>query len=68
MRLREIAGRNLQPRAAIEDGRTRGYRRKQLVLDVSRLIAWASNLLDAGGADLTAVITCATNGRRERYI
>lgn len=34
----------------------RGYKRQASVLNVSRLIAWAGNLLDAGGADLTAVI------------
>jgi hypothetical protein len=34
----------------------RGYKRKTSVLNVSRLIAWAGNLLDAGGADLAAVI------------
>jgi hypothetical protein len=34
----------------------RGYKRRQSVLNVSRLIAWAGDLLDAGGADLTAVI------------
>jgi len=34
----------------------RGYKRKASVLNVSRLIAWAGNLLDAGGADLAAVI------------
>jgi hypothetical protein len=34
----------------------RGYKRKKSVLNVSRLIAWAGNLLDAGGADLAAVI------------
>jgi transposase-like protein len=30
----------------------RGYKRQASVLNVSRLIAWAGNLLDAGGADL----------------
>ena len=34
----------------------RGYKRPQSVLNVSRLIAWAANFLDAGGADLAAVI------------
>jgi hypothetical protein len=34
----------------------RGYKRRESVLNVSRLIAWAANLLDAGGADLAAVI------------
>ncbi len=34
----------------------RGYKRKASVVNVSRLIAWAGNLLDAGGADLAAVI------------
>jgi hypothetical protein len=34
----------------------RGYKRQASVLNVSRLIAWAGNLLDAGGADLAAVI------------
>ena len=34
----------------------RGYKRRQSVLNVSRLIAWAGNLLDAGGADLAAVV------------
>lgn len=34
----------------------RGYKRKQSVLNVSRLIAWAGNFLDAGGADLGALI------------
>lgn len=34
----------------------RGYKRRQSVLNVSRLIAWAGNLLEAGGADLAAVI------------
>jgi len=34
----------------------RGYKRRQSVLNVSRLIAWARNFLDAGGADLAAII------------
>ena len=34
----------------------RGYKRPASVLNVSRLIAWAGNLLDAGGADLTQVL------------
>jgi transposase-like protein len=34
----------------------RGYKRRQSVLNVSRLIAWAGNLLDAGGADLAHVV------------
>jgi hypothetical protein len=34
----------------------RGYKRKASVLNVSRLIAWAGNFLDAGGADLGALI------------
>jgi hypothetical protein len=34
----------------------RGYKRPQSVLNVSRLIAWAGDLLEAGGADLTTVI------------
>lgn len=34
----------------------RGYKRRESVLNVSRLIAWAGNLLQAGGADLAAVI------------
>ncbi len=34
----------------------RGGRREQSVRNVSRLIAWAGNLLDAGGADLAAVV------------
>jgi transposase-like protein len=34
----------------------RGYKRQASVLNVSRLIAWAGNLLDAGGADLAAVV------------
>ncbi len=34
----------------------RGYKRPASVLNVSRLIAWAGNLLDAGGADLAAVV------------
>jgi hypothetical protein len=34
----------------------RGYKRPQSVLNVSRLIAWAGNLLNAGGADLATVI------------
>ena len=34
----------------------RGYKRRESVLNVSRLIAWAGNLLEAGGADLAAVI------------
>jgi hypothetical protein len=34
----------------------RGYKRQASVLNVSRLIAWAGNLLDAGGADLASVI------------
>jgi hypothetical protein len=34
----------------------RGYKRKASVLNVSRLIAWAGNLLDGDGADLAEVI------------
>jgi hypothetical protein len=34
----------------------RGYKRKESVLNVSRLIAWAGNFLAAGGADLGALI------------
>jgi transposase-like protein len=34
----------------------RGYKRRASVLNVSRLIAWAGNLLDAGGADLAQVL------------
>jgi hypothetical protein len=34
----------------------RGYKRPESVLNVSRLIAWAGNFLDKGGADLAAVI------------
>lgn len=34
----------------------RGYKRPDSALNVSRLIAWAGNFLDAGGADLAAVI------------
>ena len=34
----------------------RGYKRKASALNVSRLIAWAANFLDAGGADLGALI------------
>ena len=34
----------------------RGYKRKASVLNVSRLIAWAGNFLDAGGANLGALI------------
>lgn len=34
----------------------RGYKRRASVLNVSRLIAWAANLLEAGGADLTEVV------------
>jgi transposase-like protein len=34
----------------------RGYKRQASVLNVSRLIAWAGNLLDGSGADLAAVI------------
>jgi len=34
----------------------RGYKRPASVLNVSRLIAWAGNFLEAGGADLAAVI------------
>jgi hypothetical protein len=34
----------------------RGYKRPQSVLNVSRLIAWAGNLLEAGGAPLALVI------------
>ncbi len=34
----------------------RGYKRKESVLNVSRLIAWAGNFLDAGGADLGTLI------------
>jgi transposase-like protein len=34
----------------------RGYKRKASVLNVSRLIAWAGNFLDTGGADLAALI------------
>jgi hypothetical protein len=34
----------------------RGYKRQASVLNVSRLIAWAGNLLDTGGADLAAVV------------
>ena len=34
----------------------RGYKRQASVLNVSRLIAWAGNLLDAGGADLATVV------------
>ena len=30
----------------------RGYKRRESVLNVSRLIAWAGNLLDGGGADM----------------
>jgi hypothetical protein len=40
----------------------RGYKRKTSVLNVSRLITGAGNLLDAGGADLAAVIAQATSG------
>lgn len=34
----------------------RGYKRQASALNVSRLIAWAGNLLDADGADLATVI------------
>ena len=34
----------------------RGYKRKDSVLNVSRLIAWAGNLLDCYGADLAEVV------------
>ena len=34
----------------------RGYKRPASVLNVSRLIAWAGNLLEAGGADLAQVL------------
>jgi hypothetical protein len=34
----------------------RGYKRRQSVLNVSRLIAWAGNQLDGAGADLAEVI------------
>jgi hypothetical protein len=34
----------------------RGFKRQASVLNVSRLIAWAGNRLDGGGADLAAVI------------
>lgn len=34
----------------------RRYKRRESVLNVSRLIAWAGNFLDAGGVDLAAVI------------
>jgi hypothetical protein len=34
----------------------RSYKRRQSVLNVSRLIAWAGNQLDGGGADLAEVI------------
>ena len=34
----------------------RGYKHQASVLTVSRLIAWAGNVLDAGGADPAAVI------------
>ena len=34
----------------------RGYKRKDSVLNVSRLIAWAANLLDGDGADLAEVV------------
>ena len=34
----------------------RGYKRQASVLNVSRLIAWAGNFLDTGGADLATVI------------
>jgi hypothetical protein len=34
----------------------RGYKRDQSVLNVSRLIAWAGNLLDTDGADLATLI------------
>lgn len=34
----------------------RGYKRRESVLNVSRLIAWAGNLLEAGGADLAEVV------------
>jgi len=34
----------------------RGYKRQTSVRNVSRLIAWAANLVDAGGADPAAVI------------
>jgi hypothetical protein len=34
----------------------RGYKRRQSVLNVSRLIAWAGSQLKAGGADLAAVV------------
>jgi len=34
----------------------RGYKRQASVLNVSRLIAWAGNLLDVGGADLAAIV------------
>ena len=34
----------------------RGYKRRQSVLNVSRLIAWAGSQLKTGGADLAAVV------------
>jgi hypothetical protein len=34
----------------------RGYKRQASVLNVSRLIAWAGNLLDSDGADLAEVV------------
>jgi transposase-like protein len=34
----------------------RGYKRRKSVLNVSRLIAWAGNLLETGGADLAEVV------------
>jgi hypothetical protein len=34
----------------------RGYKRTASVLNVSRLIAWAGNLLDGDGADLAQVV------------
>jgi hypothetical protein len=34
----------------------RGYKRQASVLNVSRLIAWAGNLLDVGDADLAAIV------------
>ena len=34
----------------------RGYKRERSILNVSRLIVWAGNRLNAGGADLTSLI------------
>jgi hypothetical protein len=38
------------------DRTMRGYKRKESVLNVSRLVAWAGNGLDGGGVDLALVV------------